>query len=161
MAMEDKLTGLLSRRAGDDRLQEAFHAWRSEQQPMSLIICDIDHFKAVKDQFGHPTGDRIIQQVATTLARQLRSSDTAIRWGGEEFMIIAQAHQPEAGQLAERLRIAITTLDDDEVGLVSMSFGVAQAANDSLQDLISRADKALYQAKCNGRNQVCADQATT
>lgn len=161
MAMEDKLTGLLSRRAGDDQLQEAFHAWRSEQQPMSLIICDIDHFKAVNDRFGHPTGDRVIQHIAATLAKQLRSSDTAIRWGGEEFMIIAQTQLTEASQLAERLRAAIAELEDDEVGTVTMSFGVAEACSDSLQQLISRADKALYQAKRNGRDQVCCDRPAT
>ncbi len=158
MAMEDKMTGLLNRRAGDNRLQAAYHDWRTELQPLSLILCDIDHFKAVNDRFGHPAGDRIIQQVAATLSQQLRSSDAAIRWGGEEFMLVIQAHLAEASSLAERLRSAIAGLDDAEVGSISLSFGVAEAGTkDSLQQLISRTDKALYKAKRNGRDQVCCD----
>lgn len=157
MASEDKLTGLLTRRAGDEQLQQAYHQLLTDEQPLSLIICDIDHFKTVNDRFGHLSGDRIIQQFAQALSQQLRATDTAVRWGGEEFLIIARARLDESIALAERLRKAVTSIHDSEVGNVSASFGVSEVqTHDTLMDALERADNALYAAKQGGRNRVCS-----
>lgn len=153
MATEDKLTQLLTRRAGDEILAQAYHRYREEQCPLSVIICDIDHFKAVNDTYGHLAGDQILQRIAKTLKEQLRPSDPVIRWGGEEFVAVIHAPISNATDLAERLRIAVSSLKNDEVGRVTMSLGVAELiTGESVEQLLGRADGALYRAKRNGRD---------
>ncbi|WP_404298415.1 diguanylate cyclase [Halomonas sp.] len=155
MATRDKLSGLLNRRAGDEALYKAHHEHLANAQPLSVIICDIDHFKAVNDTFGHLAGDRIIQLIAELIDQQARSGDPAIRWGGEEFLIILQANLTAAMGLAERLRSAVEHLQDAEVGLVTLSLGVAEMLHgESTEQLLGRADGALYRAKRSGRNRV-------
>lgn len=153
MASQDKLTGLLTRRAGDEVLQSAFHDHLADGRSLSVIICDIDHFKGVNDRFGHLAGDRVIQQVTRAIARQVRASDSTIRWGGEEFMVVIHADMRGAKELAERLRKAVEGLQDEEVGAVTLSLGVAEVLpRESIEQLLGRADGALYRAKRNGRN---------
>ena len=153
MATEDKLTGLLTRRAGDDALHGALHAHLIGGEPLSVVICDIDHFKTVNDRFGHLAGDRIIQQVAKVIHQQVRASDPAIRWGGEEFLIVVRANSAVAMGLAERLRKAVEQLRDAEVGQVTLSLGVVEMLpGESIEQLLGRADGALYRAKRSGRN---------
>ncbi|MDR5899572.1 diguanylate cyclase [Halomonas vilamensis] len=153
MASEDKLTGLLNRRAGDEALATAYRRWRDEHCPLSIIICDIDHFKHVNDTYGHLAGDRVIQHIAKALKEQVRPGDPVIRWGGEEFMVVIHAPQVTAVNLAERLRNAVSVLEDDEVGRVTLSLGVAEVMpGESVEQLLGRADGALYRAKSNGRN---------
>lgn len=153
MAAEDKLSGLLTRRAGDDVLAQAYHCYWEKRSPLSVIICDIDHFKAVNDTYGHLAGDRVIQHVAKMLKDQVRPTDPVIRWGGEEFLVVIHAPMSTAMELAERLRSAISLLKDREVGHVTLSLGVAEVLPDeSIEQLLGRADGALYRAKRNGRN---------
>ncbi|MFO7704669.1 MAG: diguanylate cyclase [Halopseudomonas sp.] len=157
MANEDKLTGLLNRRAGDERLQHALQAFADGQQSLCVIFCDIDHFKLVNDRFGHLTGDRIIRQISQFISEQLRADDPAIRWGGEEFLLLVAAPLAAAEMLAERLRAGIEALADAEVGTVTLSFGVAEARPDEpVTQLLGRADAAMYRAKNSGRNRVCS-----
>lgn len=153
MATEDKLTQLLTRRAGDEVLAQAYHRYQEEHCPLSVIICDIDHFKAVNDTHGHLVGDQILQRIAKTLKEQLRPSDPVIRWGGEEFLAVIHAPISNATDLAERLRRAVSSLKNDDVGCVTLSLGVAELITaESLEQLLGRADGALYRAKRNGRN---------
>ncbi|MFO8044950.1 MAG: diguanylate cyclase [Halomonas sp.] len=155
MATQDKLTGLLTRRAGDEALYKAHHEHLANARPLSVIICDIDHFKTVNDTFGHLAGDRIIQLIARVINQQARSDDPTIRWGGEEFLIVLQANRPAAMGLAERLRLAVEQLQDAEVGQVTLSLGVAEMLlGESIEQLLGRADGALYRAKRSGRNRV-------
>ena len=155
MATQDKLTGLLTRRAGDDALYNAHHEHLAKARPLSTIICDIDHFKAVNDTFGHLAGDRIIQHIARLIDQQARSGDPAIRWGGEEFLIVLQANHAAAMGLAERLRRAVEQMQDAEVGQVTLSLGIAEMLpGESIEQLLGRADGALYRAKRSGRNRI-------
>lgn len=153
MASEDTLTGLLTRRAGDEVLQRRYHEHLSSGRPLSVIICDIDRFKSVNDRFGHLAGDRVIRRAAKAISQQLRNTDSAIRWGGEEFLVVAEASMQGARELAERLRQGVERLEDDEVGGVTLSLGVAEVLpRESIEQLLGRADGALYRAKRNGRN---------
>ncbi|WP_445001135.1 sensor domain-containing diguanylate cyclase [Halomonas mongoliensis] len=153
MATRDKLTGLLTRRAGDDALLRAHQEHLGKDTPLSVIICDIDHFKQVNDRHGHLSGDRVIREVAGLIERQLRAGDPAIRWGGEEFLIMVQASSGVALGLAERLRSAVEHFHDPKVGQVTLSLGVAEILpGESIEQLLGRADGALYRAKRSGRN---------
>jgi diguanylate cyclase (GGDEF)-like protein/PAS domain S-box-containing protein len=154
MANTDALTGLTNRRAGqvalDVRQREAVATGR----PLSLVMADIDHFKAVNDLHGHEVGDDVLRSVATLMVDNLRSQDTAIRWGGEEFLIVLpDTHVDDATVLAERIRRAIAATEFPGVGAVTVSFGVGQwRATESQRHLLARVDTALYEAKDAGRN---------
>ena len=121
---------------------------------MSIIILDIDFFKKVNDRYGHNVGDKVLIQVAHSLLKTLRNIDVICRWGGEEFLaLLPTASLENASLLAEKLRAYIESLEIDIVGGVTVSFGVAQVINgESMEDVIERADKALYLAKNSGRN---------
>jgi diguanylate cyclase (GGDEF)-like protein len=160
-AQVDPLTGLWNRRGLMNRLQAEWARVQRHENELSFVMADIDHFKRVNDRFGHGAGDKVLQEVAWTLARQCRECDLAARYGGEEFGIVVP-NEAAAGavRLAERCRqkiekIAVAAAD----GLVrpTASFGVADA--DGLSDaelLVDCADRALYQAKAAGRNRVVA-----
>ena len=130
---------------------------RRYQQPLSVSILDIDHFKRVNDEFGHPVGDQVLVRTAKLLSSCVRESDTVARWGGEEFAVIApMTAEDGAARLAEKLRsiMASTHLGPREP--VTASFGVAELRpDDTVESLLQRADAALYRAKQSGRNQVC------
>jgi two-component system, cell cycle response regulator len=157
----DPLTGLPNRRALMERLQ---HEWARIQRHgghLSLIMVDIDHFKRVNDAYGHPVGDKMLQEVARAIARQCREVDLATRYGGEEFAIVVP-DETAAGamRLAERCRQAVANVyvavRHEEVRATA-SFGVADVDAKSLaspEALIKRADEALYFAKNAGRNLV-------
>ena len=155
-ARTDGLTGLYNRRHGEAAMAQAVQAAHAGAQPLTLIACDVDHFKQVNDQFGHPAGDRVLKNVARLLLKHIRSSDTAIRWGGEEFFILLINCPAEAArQLAERIRRAMASHHDEEAGAVTLSLGVATLQPDeSLAQWISRTDSALYEAKRSGRNRL-------
>lgn len=159
LAAEDRLTGLLNRRAGETALQAAWKQALEQTQPVAILMGDIDHFKAVNDSLGHPTGDRVLQQLASVIRDQLRGDDRAVRWGGEEFLLIAPNAGPEgARQLAERIRRAVAATDFGAAGPITISMGVACSLTTPLvgtpEALIANADRALYQAKHAGRNRV-------
>jgi diguanylate cyclase (GGDEF)-like protein/hemerythrin-like metal-binding protein len=115
---------------------------------------DLDHFKRVNDTYGHGAGDAVLAGTAQTVRMHLRASDALIRWGGEEFLVMAPATQLEGAMgLAEKLRAAVAAIDFPGVGHVTMSLGVAEyAPGESLAEWIERTDQALYRAKAGGRN---------
>jgi two-component system, cell cycle response regulator len=156
----DALTGLYNRRHLEDRLQEVNGAAIRHNQPLSVIMLDIDFFKQVNDTEGHLGGDRVLQEFARRLQGEVRGEDAAGRWGGEEFLVIlAQTDAEGALALAERIRVAIGsepfTLDDHAIA-VTMSAGSASGPLGDIDELVRRADIALYQAKAAGRNRVVA-----
>lgn len=155
-AERDELTGLLNRRAGDALLKERLRNARKTRKRAVAILADIDRFKPVNDTYGHAAGDRVLIAVADAMERTVRSDDAVIRWGGEELLVLVRGGGVQAGgELAERLRLAIADLHDDEVGSVTASFGVATARpHDTPIEWIERADAALYEAKEAGRNRV-------
>jgi len=157
MATTDKLTGLLNRQTLDALFQQAISLVRRGDKPLVVVLADIDHFKAINDRHGHLVGDEVLKRLAICLRQSLRTSDTVCRWGGEEFLMILKDCDQEAGvALAEKLRLAVEA--DPELRTlvpsgVTASFGVAQLALDeSVESLVGRADKALYEAKLTGRN---------
>ena len=156
----DPLTGLHNRGCGERRLAIRCRQLGSDGQG-ALILCDIDHFKRVNDQFGHPAGDQVIRQVAAILRQQTRAEDGVFRWGGEEFLILLEAATAaQAVELAERIRQRVLTHRDAVAGVVSLSLGVAPAvAGQTPAQWVARADAALYAAKRLGRNRVCLADA--
>ena len=168
-AMTDGLTGLSNRKAFDQELKRMITEAREKTAPFVLMMIDIDHFKGFNDNFGHQVGDQVLRLVGRTLIEGIKGRDFAARYGGEEFAIIL----PESGMTAgmavgNALRRAIAMKDvinrntGEKLGRVTMSVGVAEAvAGESPEELIERADGALYTAKHNGRNQVAAAPAAT
>jgi diguanylate cyclase (GGDEF)-like protein len=132
------------------------------QRPLSLVLADIDHFKSINDTYGHLAGDHVIKAVAAKLTMEVRESDYVARYGGEEFaMILTETDSEQAEIAAERLRSEIAGLNLSIAGnsiSPTMSFGISSLPTNpkiDINELINRADKALYRAKGNGRNQCC------
>lgn len=159
----DSLTGIPNRRYFSDRIDIEFKRCQRENQAISIILGDIDHFKKYNDHYGHQAGDQCLKKVAKTIKNTLhRSSDFCARYGGEEFIVVLP-NIPHEGALvvAENIRIKIESLRVPHLGSPSkrhltISLGVATETihNKSWEDLISRADRALYQSKAKGRNRV-------
>ena len=165
LALTDALTGLANRRHFGDQLAREVTRAAEAGKPVSLVILDIDRFKAINDQHGHPAGDAVLRRVAMLLEEQVRGSDLLARVGGEEFAVLAvDAPVSEASQLGERLRAAIEKAGAIAIGRtgvpVTISVGVAvlwPRPGDLLkapERLLAAADDALYRAKRNGRNRV-------
>lgn len=160
LATTDSLTGLHNRRHFMESAQQELDRARRYQTPLSLALLDADHFKAVNDRYGHPVGDQALQMLAATGRRLLRDIDLFARIGGEEFAILLpQTDHAAAWIVADRLRQAIMdqSIATEEGPLrLTVSLGLASLdpATADLDDLIRRADLALYQAKQNGRNRV-------
>ncbi len=163
LGLKDPLTGINNRRFFDQRLLEEVSRSLRNHSPLCALFIDVDHFKAINDQYGHKLGDIVLQQVSGTIREQLRNSDILARYGGEEFAALLPADTRTAVEIAERIRICIAqqqtpAADSDEVIQVSVSIGVAtlpEAGTDQARmasDLIHHADKALYYAKEKGRN---------
>ncbi|MFN2349258.1 MAG: GGDEF domain-containing protein [Thioalkalivibrio sp.] len=155
-ATVDCLTGIYNR----TKLYELLEAAREENKrystPFSVIMCDIDHFKAVNDTYGHGTGDSVLRELTERVQGVLRETDHLGRWGGEEFLILAgHADREGAEHLAERVRWIVADKPFPAVGVVTASLGVAEfRAGETLERLEERADEALYAAKETGRNRV-------
>jgi diguanylate cyclase (GGDEF)-like protein len=152
LSMEDPLTGLPNRRFFDQILQEKWSNPNLAGSPTVLLLGDIDFFKQYNDTYGHPKGDELLKAIGKLLAHQIRSDGVAIRLGGEEFAIVLDGITLETGlKVAQRMRLAV-----ESQGQVTMSFGVSQItpSQGSIEDLYSTTDKALYQAKAQGRNLV-------
>jgi len=161
LASTDSLTGLLNRRAFLERVGK-LQATRADQlHPTSLLLLDVDHFKKVNDSLGHDAGDAVLQGVARVLSSMARRSDFVARWGGEEF-VLCLAGTAEAGArvAAERVRRAIAEaryrLPNGEEHQATASIGLASTLQGEwdIHELLSRADKAMYNAKNRGRNRV-------
>lgn len=165
MATLDSLTGLLNRRTVYERLEEEIAKHRRFKSPLSCLLLDIDHFKSVNDSHGHLAGDAVLTAIAETLKDHSRCYDIISRYGGEEFLIILPTTDLTAATtVAEKLRqrvAALRTPFADNTIQVTVSIGVAELINGEEQadDLVGRADRALYQAKGNGRNRVITTPA--
>jgi diguanylate cyclase (GGDEF)-like protein len=157
LAMTDALTGLANRRCALDELNRLVRASKRTGRSLALVTFDIDHFKAINDCFGHPTGDAVLVRVAEIARQQVRGGDIVGRVGGEEFVWILPGVGPAgARELAERLRVAIQHGSaHGDLPKVTISIGLAQVRPDDTADkLLARADAALYVAKEGGRNKV-------
>jgi diguanylate cyclase (GGDEF)-like protein len=157
-ALADGLTGLANRRAAADALHaEAARAQRLET-PLSVVLADLDGFKEVNDVHGHAVGDEVLRVFADVLRETLRESDVAVRWGGEEFLLLLPGADEEgAAQLADRVRIALAEREIEGAPdlRVTASFGVAEYEGQSnTEQLVDAADAALYRAKRAGKNRV-------
>ena len=165
LSSTDTLRGLANRRRLDDFLDRACQRLHRRFQPLSLIMCDVDYFKPFNDQFGHPAGDACLRQIADALRDAVcRQGDLVARYGGEEFAIVLpNTDRLGALQVAEALRLAVLDLEvchapGAESSMISISLGVTSVATPAQaitpEELIRRADEALYRAKANGRNRV-------
>lgn len=165
--MTDVLTGWHNRRFLATRLVEEVARAQRRQEPLSVLFLDIDHFKSVNDTYGHANGDRVLCDVARRVRQSLRVSDVAVRYGGEEFVVLLpHTGREEAAGLAERIRLLVgeeaLPLDDGQPLSVTLSCGVAElrpAVGENELDrlgerLLAEADEALYRAKRAGRNRV-------
>jgi two-component system cell cycle response regulator len=161
LASTDTLTGLLNRRAFIERIERTRASADKELFPMSMLLLDVDHFKKVNDTLGHDAGDAVLQGVARVLMSIARKSDFVARWGGEEFVVaLAQTAEAGARVAAERVRRAIAearyVLPNGTEHRATASVGLASAEGPAWQteELLGRADKAMYAAKHRGRNRV-------
>lgn len=154
LASRDPLTGLLNRRSGEHLLKQYDDEKRQSKKSLCLIMIDIDNFKKINDTFGHAIGDQILISSSQLLKNKARNTDSFIRWGGEEFLIIVQdSRLKDALEFAERIRKSIEQHTDQVVGRITASFGVAESSLDEgTASLLNRADKALYKAKLDGKN---------
>ena len=159
-ALTDALTGLLNRHALYPLLKQELDRAARYGRPFSIILFDVDEFKAVNDNFGHLEGDKVLKDLSKLVSGLLRKTDYAGRWGGEEFLLILpETDTVQALILAERIRMKIEDTFFTEVYNITASFSVVDyRASQSLEALLECADKALYQAKNGGRNQVIVFQ---
>lgn len=161
LAEMDPLTGVGNRYHFDQMLQKEYGRWRRYREPLSLLLIDLDHFKKINDVFGHQAGDETLKTVAQVIRQQLRETDILARYGGEEFVVLMpQTTLVAATKAANKLRQLIRETEIKTSSgdfRVTASFGVAEfEENDTPDDVLARADKALYRAKGKGRDIVCA-----
>jgi diguanylate cyclase (GGDEF)-like protein len=164
MAFLDGLTGIANRRQFDQELEKEWRRMMRQNTPISLLLMDIDYFKKFNDHYGHAVGDDCLRHVAQTIAKVIkRPGDLVARYGGEEFaVILPNTNEPGAYAVAEAMRFAVDHLKlphAASIGTdhVTISLGLTSEIPDrqgNLQDLVNRADEALYRAKSSGRNQV-------
>lgn len=159
MATTDFLTELANRRHFEALARRQLQRLAQDGATASMILFDMDHFKAINDEYGHDVGDEVLRRIGTPIEETIRPRDLSARTGGEEFAILlADTTRSEALQIAERIRMGIAALVDDPGGLsvpTSASFGVAEWNGcEDLDALVRRADEALYRAKSAGRNRV-------
>ena len=164
-SLTDPLTQLANRKFFDNTLEQAIADARTKNEPLSLLMTDIDHFKNFNDSFGHLTGDQVLRLVAMSVKQNVKGLDTAARYGGEEFAIVLpNTVLRSAITVADHIRRAVMTKElmkrstGEHLGRVTISIGVATwQKNDSAQMLIERADRCLYAAKRHGRNRVMCE----
>ena len=157
-ASVDPLTGLSNRRTFDSTLLNLV----AVDEPFTLIMMDVDHFKRINDEHGHLVGDRVLRQLAKLVSARTRATDVVSRYGGEEFAILLpRTRIYEGKQIAEKMRSGIGGMNmrrtdtGVQLGRVTSSFGVAEyQRGEAIEALIARADSALYSAKRNGRDRV-------
>lgn len=161
IARIDPLTGLYNRRAFDECCDIEFSRAQRSGAPFAIIMCDLDHFKNVNDEYGHHVGDEVLRRFANTLKEHIRKHDVVARFGGEEFVLLLPGKDTEQGlEVAEKLRAKTAdtqiTIGDDVCLTLSASFGVAHydSSDREWSAVLHRADNALYAAKKQGRNRV-------
>ncbi|MEM1377642.1 MAG: GGDEF domain-containing protein, partial [Pseudomonadota bacterium] len=158
-ALTDSLTGLQNRRYFDDTLKEYMREFAAIGKPLGVIIIDLDFFKRINDTYGHDNGDLVLRAVSICLQQQVRAHDILARLGGEEFAIVfPNVDEFSLAQLAERVRSSIEqvhlVLDGERVDVTASIGGALWDRLEDMSSLMKRADKHLYAAKDNGRNQV-------
>lgn len=161
-AATDPLTGLANRRCLDETLQMRAGRAMNDGVDLSLLLLDIDHFKRINDQWGHPVGDEVLKLAAATVRTNIRDADLAARYGGEEFAVILPGlAAPPAAQIGDRIRRAFADSQvvlrgsGQSIGTITVSVGVAAyEPGEPLGHWVGRADTALYEAKQTGRNRV-------
>ena len=162
LSVTDSLTGLFNRKKLDDILADQFARFRRTQRPFAVLMLDIDNFKALNDTYGHLAGDQVLSNLAIILQRSVRTVDFVARFGGEEFvLVLVETSSEGALQIAERIRALVETprlAATNELISVTVSLGVAESrSGDSRpEDVLARADRAMYDAKHAGRNKVRA-----
>ncbi len=160
LAQTDQLTGLLNRHASEPLFQQEMARYRRGGHPVCIVIMDVDHFKSVNDQYGHSVGDEVLKVLSHRLSDIIRENDYLVRWGGEEFLVLApDTTIAQALQLAEKLRCTVEEISSPELPAFTISAGVAEFhQNQAFTQWYEEADKALYQAKNTGRNKVCPEE---
>lgn len=161
-ARTDVLTKLFNRRAFEELVVHNFFEYKQSRYPFSILMIDIDHFKSINDKYGHPSGDIVIQAVAQVIKSTSRLADVAARWGGEEFIIALPSSDLNQGCiLGERIREKVERLvlqdnNGDALPKITISLGASVSREDdlNLEQIIERADQALYEAKKSGRNRI-------
>jgi len=153
LSQEDHLTGLFNRRRTTQLLDNEVRRALRYDTAFSVIMMDVDNFKAVNDRFGHQAGDTVLMKIADVIRKSVRTTDLIGRWGGEEFLILSPETDVAGGvALAEKMRILLEATDFDEVGGMTASFGVAAFNQyDDVEAIIGRADAGLYAAKNGGK----------
>jgi diguanylate cyclase (GGDEF)-like protein len=160
LALTDPVTSLANRRGGEEALAREAARARRTGAPLSLVLFDIDRFKNINDQAGHAVGDRVLRGISDILSASQRGSDLAMRWGGEEFLVLL----PDVGLagariFAERVRENVQNLSVADAGRITVSAGVSELIGDEDPAVaLGRADANLYRAKAGGRNRVEVDQ---
>jgi two-component system cell cycle response regulator len=161
LIFEDPLTGLFNRRAILVQLEALMSGARRHARPMSIVMIDIDHFKAFNDTHGHPVGDRVLRSVSEAMGERLRTEDFLGRLGGEEFLaLLPDTDATDAARVAEDLRECVSAIElDAEAGAITVTASVGWATwqGEGPEALVKRADRALYAAKGAGRNTVKGD----
>lgn len=157
-ARTDGLTGLANRRALDQALNDLYASWQTKHQAFTLGLIDIDHFKRINDEFGHPVGDMVLKNVAEVIRVELGDAASVARYGGEEFAVLWLVDVAQAAACLERLRVTIAEMrfSHEQIAIpVTISAGVSQVmGDDRIGNVVRRSDEALYTAKLAGRNRV-------
>lgn len=158
LSERDSLTQLYNRRAAEEFLSACVADTTSND---GVILFDIDRFKRINDTYGHQAGDDVLVAVAMRCSQVLRQSDCLARWGGEEFLVVLrQVGSSAIERIAEELRLAIASEEIEPAGSVTASFGVSLVKpTDTIENVVQRVDKAMYEAKTSGRNRVMADKS--
>lgn len=155
-ANHDSLTKIYNRNMFSRMMKEKMKQRIFSNKSLTMCVLDIDHFKEVNDTYGHLAGDSVLKQLTRLVERNIRNDDLFARWGGEEFMLVFDFSSDRALEKIEYLRKIIEKEPFEKVGNITCSFGVAEYRfGDTLDELVSRADEALYKAKESGRNRVC------
>jgi diguanylate cyclase (GGDEF)-like protein len=159
-SLRDAMTGLYNRRFMDEYLSKNMPQVLKNKDTVALLMIDMDHFKMVNDTYGHDVGDVIIKKLSKTITENIKESDLAVRYGGEEFLVLLHGvDEPEAIEIAERLRLKVADMKvkaGNEILQKTISIGVSMfpSDTDSVWKCIKFADIALYRAKESGRNRV-------
>jgi len=151
-SLEDALTGIANRRYFERSLATRLQAPRQADRPLTVAMVDVDKFKSVNDRFTHLVGDRVLKTIAAVLASQVRENDLLARWAGDEFVILfADASEPEARQVCDRIRAAVASFDWESIapGLrMTVSIGLSEARpGESAEAIVGRSDRSMYLAK--------------
>ncbi len=163
LALHDALTGLFNRYFLEECALQRIARFKRHDEPLSVVMFDVDNFKAINDTYGHDMGDLVLKSIAELLRKLTRKEDVVARIGGEEFVILMDCSLEVAATKTEKIRLALAESYPGAL-LVTASFGVATATKELMvfADLLKKADLAVYQAKANGKNQVvCADDAAS